>query len=307
MALGKSSSGHVKRIKNMGYFANQVLMLTVAILLLAAIVYWIYEEIVFKEYYAVNIFLDLDPKFREARIILLVGYLMTLAFLSMIQCCIQISKEPHNQHVGPRRVVWCLSATLTILIFIAAAALAAVFKSDSLLILEDHMTHNITQENFYANFSQGEFSDTGMSFNKIQSQFECCGVHGRDDYTNFQSKYNTSVPYSCCKLKDGSMAGSDVITGGDVIDEEACQQTNNSDAGFSNGCYPILHKGITQLCQEVVILGAVAAGIIFVATFLRLVLGYYYQKHKEQREYESVQAISMNKRADGSNDQIASI
>ena len=291
---------NVRRLKTFAKYANYVLSIVVVSVLVAAILYWIYEEVALRDFYAVNIFLDGDPKFREARMILFIGYIITLIFISMIQCCIGISKDPLQQHIGPRRVVWCLSSTLTILIFICAIALAATFQKDTLVLLEDNMSDNITNDAYYANFSAGQFSSTGKNFNLLQSKFECCGVNGRSDYSTFNQEYDLLVPHSCCPLKDG-MSPSDDISGDDVI--SGCQ-TGNGSSIHGNGCYDALVAGTSRMCREIIIFGSIAVAVIFVVTFLRISLGYYYQKHKREKQYEAVQGIAMKKK---DNDQVTSM
>ncbi|ELT94991.1 hypothetical protein CAPTEDRAFT_215192 [Capitella teleta] len=275
-----SHDGSVRRIKNLGYYANRVLSILVILLIVAGVLYWIYEEVVYKDLYLSNVFLAGDPKFHEARMILLIGYILTLAFLCMIQCCIQIAKDPHHQHIGPRRMVWCLSSTLCILVFVTAVALAAAFKGGSLLLLEDNMMHNITNEKYYTNFTAGELSSTGKGFNDIQRQLECCGVHGIEDYATFKDTYDMDAPYTCCPTTDSL---TDCVAG------------NDSDI-YRNGCYGVLAAGTTSMCKEIVIIGTIACVVIFVVTLLRLSLGYYYQKHKEHKRYAEVRALRLTKK-----------
>jgi hypothetical protein len=180
-------------------------------------------------------------------------------------------------------MVWCLASTLTILIFLTAVALAAAFKASALLLLEENMVHNITNERYYTNFSAGELSSTGEGFDLLQSRLSCCGVHGTQDYATFKNDYGVDLPDTCCPS---------------LPEESTCK--NGTDA-HDVGCYEKLNGGARKLCEEVIILGSVAAVAVLVVTLLRLALGYYYQKHKKQKlqdQEENVQAVALRPKAD---------
>ena len=68
------------------------------------------------------------------------------------------------------------------------------------------------------------FEKSTLGWNKIQSQFKCCGIEGPRDWegTTFQKGNSTTAPDSCCKIEFHNCGAGQLIPSYDELNSEGC-------------------------------------------------------------------------------------
>jgi len=103
------------------------------------------------------------------------------------------------------------------------------------------------------------------SWNKMQTQWKCCGSFNYTDYTDNDNFYTPAapVPWTCCVMKDGT-SGEEI---GDVVNITLCRtegtrnypSTDNYIALYPTGCYDAL---VSFVDENAAIIIGVTCGFI---------------------------------------------
>lgn len=246
-----------------------------AVIILVCI--WIWEEFDYSQMYLVDSFFT-DPRFRQARSVLVTAYGVCVLLLCVLQCCIQVETEDRESPAKSRRLIWSSLVALIILTFITAAILALTYKADLTPCLKEEM-HNSIQEDFLS--GPDEFTDSGQLFNNLQSKMQCCGIDSDSDYTgtSFSNSTGLDFPYSCCVLKNGKTGPTILL---DHVENWSKCQMKDSSAFHSRGCYDELQTLVSDMCIETATIGFVSAAFLLLATILRLVAECYFERQNDQ-------------------------
>ena len=135
----------------------------------------------------------------------------------------------------PHKGTSCCGGIFSLLLiggYLASGILALQYNNSTLpgigTAMEDAL-QNRSYLNPQSNISAPEYSKLGEYFNFLQCKYTCCGVSlsNGTDYINaeFPTRYNLTVPYSCCKLKDKKVDWRQV-TRDDVDNYEQCSLYN---------------------------------------------------------------------------------
>ncbi|XP_018533117.1 CD63 antigen [Lates calcarifer] len=141
--------------------------------------------------------------------------------------------------------------TLIIIIEIAAAIAAYVFRNKLSDVVQDSLTEMISN---YSN-SSAEFRDT---VDHLQKDLKCCGVNNSTDWRNFKPDKN-SVPDSCCRNVTTN-CGSGTMTDATKV--------------YQKGCHDAMEALLKKNIQWVIVAALVIAflqimGIVFACLLMR--------------------------------------
>ena len=156
-----------------------------------------------------------------------------------------------------QRMSFCGLGVSLILVagYLASGILGAKYKNNSLPKLEDGMK-TLLADKAYLNpdtpISKPEYSNIGKRFNYLQAEHKCCGVTlpNGQDYANarFPQRYNLTVPYSCCVLRDDGDTSLRETSRDDVKNYPECSKFN-PEYFHTKTCFKTEHDWLTFKCN----------------------------------------------------------